>query len=734
MTTILPRRGTAAEWTTADPVLAMGELGYETDTKRWKRGDGVTAWTALAYYQPDWADISSKPSFLATGVVGDGTTDDRAAFASSDTSATVSNLPLMLLPGTYRVASDLTITSPVWFITGAIIKPDSGVTVTLAGGIAVAPPSQIFDNSSAGGFVIKKLSAPIAVEWFGAKGDGVADDTAPIQAAINTCQESGGGVVLLRSGKFGISAPLNITKNGVKLLGSGVDVTYLAVISNTFSTGQCALNINSASTLMAIQVSDMTITGDPRITGVSTSDVKWIPIGIGLGRTRLASLRRLRVDHLGECGIRSLNSGTSGPDQTMIEDVKIQNSNRGIWISSGHSWHYRGGTIDFSTTQGVYLENINSIFFEDVDIEWNNDVGVEAAYGQNIHFINCTFETNARNLDVQDDDKCHILVGSASHTHTTLSTTACFFYAPQMRNMVRIYRGHYRDSRSTIWDANAPESWVGTGTRGAIAIFNRNGSADVSGTFDEVWPNGVNADIPLIPIHASLTTTQREVIPLPNGKKMVHLPGMPTERAYSVGDLVYIPATNRTLRCITDGTAGTQAGVTATTTAGNATSTLSNGFYYNEGDYITIAGVTGVLRIIRIGSSSITTYPAPDATVSGAAVSFSPPTFTPPVARGSVTSSATPGINTDLYEIFDITASSVDITSMTSGLTGTPSDGQRLTVRFKSSATRALTWGTSFTGNLLTTFGGNSGRSVQELIYDSALAKWVGVYNYTYAS
>lgn len=49
MTRIQPRRGTAAQWTTANPVLADGELGYEKDTKRWKRGDGVTAWNALLY-------------------------------------------------------------------------------------------------------------------------------------------------------------------------------------------------------------------------------------------------------------------------------------------------------------------------------------------------------------------------------------------------------------------------------------------------------------------------------------------------------------------------------------------------------------------------------------------------------------------------------------------------------------------------------------------------------------
>lgn len=43
------RTGTAAEWTTANPVLEKGELGYESDTHKMKFGDGTSTWTQLAY-------------------------------------------------------------------------------------------------------------------------------------------------------------------------------------------------------------------------------------------------------------------------------------------------------------------------------------------------------------------------------------------------------------------------------------------------------------------------------------------------------------------------------------------------------------------------------------------------------------------------------------------------------------------------------------------------------------
>ena len=44
------RRGTAAQWTAANPILIIGELGFETDTNLIKAGNGSTAWTSLPYY------------------------------------------------------------------------------------------------------------------------------------------------------------------------------------------------------------------------------------------------------------------------------------------------------------------------------------------------------------------------------------------------------------------------------------------------------------------------------------------------------------------------------------------------------------------------------------------------------------------------------------------------------------------------------------------------------------
>lgn len=48
-TIIQKRRDTAVNWTSTNPILAAGEEGFETDTRKSKVGNGSAAWTSLAY-------------------------------------------------------------------------------------------------------------------------------------------------------------------------------------------------------------------------------------------------------------------------------------------------------------------------------------------------------------------------------------------------------------------------------------------------------------------------------------------------------------------------------------------------------------------------------------------------------------------------------------------------------------------------------------------------------------
>jgi hypothetical protein len=67
------RRGTASQWTSANPILNAGEMGWESDTNKFKIGDGVNLWANLDYFID--ANSTANPSF-GTSIIFEGATAD----------------------------------------------------------------------------------------------------------------------------------------------------------------------------------------------------------------------------------------------------------------------------------------------------------------------------------------------------------------------------------------------------------------------------------------------------------------------------------------------------------------------------------------------------------------------------------------------------------------------------------------------------------------------------------
>lgn len=67
-------RKTSSQWSTENPVLLDGELGYDTTSKRYKIGDGVNNWNKLQY-EIDTGVLSSGQQLVANGngILGDNT-------------------------------------------------------------------------------------------------------------------------------------------------------------------------------------------------------------------------------------------------------------------------------------------------------------------------------------------------------------------------------------------------------------------------------------------------------------------------------------------------------------------------------------------------------------------------------------------------------------------------------------------------------------------------------------
>ena len=67
------RRGTASQWSSANPILNAGEMGWESDTNKFKIGDGTNHWADLDYFID--ANSTANPAF-GTSITFEGATAD----------------------------------------------------------------------------------------------------------------------------------------------------------------------------------------------------------------------------------------------------------------------------------------------------------------------------------------------------------------------------------------------------------------------------------------------------------------------------------------------------------------------------------------------------------------------------------------------------------------------------------------------------------------------------------
>jgi len=200
------RRDIAINWTDTNPVLAEGELGYETDTKQFKIGDGTTAWNQLPYYD--------------TGSSGSSSVNNIQELLSATQQGVITVLG-------YHTKDD---------DGGGIFYWDANKPKSEHNGGTIIDPNKMFPTNWSDqtqlnnwftantttdlGCWIRLLNKDIFVEFFGAKGDGITDDTQAIQATINNSEK-----IYFMEKKYRITNTINIPSTsfiqGIPPSGSG---------------------------------------------------------------------------------------------------------------------------------------------------------------------------------------------------------------------------------------------------------------------------------------------------------------------------------------------------------------------------------------------------------------------------------------------------------------------------------------------------------------------------------
>ena len=216
---VSPRGGTAVLWASRNPVLALQELGVETDTKKMKVGDGVTPWNDLPYMTGpvDGNNVSLQ--------VARGTAAERAA--------------------TNPVLAD---GEPAFETDTGIMKIGDGVTAynsldyvgteSFSGSeIDTLLTTVNSSNISATHKITRSATLVIAASDSSAKSKAQADyvcdgtnDEVSILSAVSALPETGGKIIFLR-GTYNIQSDCIFTTDYLTLEGEGYSTIFS--ISNT---------------------------------------------------------------------------------------------------------------------------------------------------------------------------------------------------------------------------------------------------------------------------------------------------------------------------------------------------------------------------------------------------------------------------------------------------------------------------------------------------------------------
>lgn len=194
---------------------------------------------------------------------------------------------------------------------------------------------QVGSGASSRTILSKIGDSPITPQDFGAKGDGVSDDTVAIQTAIDYLDSIGGGVLYMPPGvylvsgsrssetfsNFGASVPANtgciILRNGVSIIGAGRNICTIKCNNPTITMIYHITPLNSM--VQGMTISNAWTNSAPN-SGVGHGIFTLASSGGALYRCKNVTYRDLIIQNVGSYGIGIQNGY---PINCRIEDVIV---------------------------------------------------------------------------------------------------------------------------------------------------------------------------------------------------------------------------------------------------------------------------------------------------------------------------------------------------------------------------------------------------------------------------
>ncbi len=286
------------------------------------------------------------------GAVGDGVTDDSPAFIAAIAAAAGREILVVGTDASYKLSENVTVGGGVRirFQQGSLLSIDN-TKIFAVNGLLEAGQHQIFSGAGTVTFAIGSCKE-LLPQWWGAVGDGVADDTAEVQAAL-TAAELTVRKVFMPAGSYLTSSPLSI-RYGTKFIGAGREITEIIV------SGGNGINIT------------IVVDGEPYesaiVRGMRLYSTATPVEGIGI------SVIGVRDALIEDVWIGGWYSGNENTDKYGFE--------KGIELKTAACYYTTvRRCMLFRNTYGVYLGNTaNSCRILD-NVLWYNDYGIYCTSG-----------------------------------------------------------------------------------------------------------------------------------------------------------------------------------------------------------------------------------------------------------------------------------------------------------------------------------------------------------------
>ena len=272
-----------------------------------------------------------------------------------------------------------------------VLSVDASGNVSFAGTTAlgnISNSTAIATGSTTDRSLANRFADVVNVKDFGAKGDGVADDTAAIQAAINSIPN--GGTLYFNKGTYLISSTIIIPFSNIILQGSGSDFPHNGVLSQ----GQYALTILKWSGLLGgtmVKIYSPTGPSNPKQFGCGIKRIYFnsnSTAGIGLN---LESQNGCFFESLLFVGFSSASVKISCANAALGADPRDPQRNHFVNVFCDQTGVTGSGFLleGDPTNLGLTIANVSMNSFDSCDILHNNGNAFVLKNSDNNLFIGC---------------------------------------------------------------------------------------------------------------------------------------------------------------------------------------------------------------------------------------------------------------------------------------------------------------------------------------------------------